>query len=155
MSHNPRTDSPRRIDERPSRSRRLSLLFWVATVTLSATAAKGQTCEPHWSDEFPTGELTSPSVRAIAVFDDDSGTGPALYVGGGFETAAELPLNHMAKLMPNTTWAPVADGTDGHVHALVTFDDGLGAGESLYAGGTFSQAGRVEASRIAKWDGES
>ncbi len=155
MSHNPRTGSPRSINARPSRSSRLSLLSWVATVTLTATAVKGQTCEPHWSDEFPAGELWNGAVRAMTVFDDDSGTGPALYVGGGFETAAELPLNHMAKLMPNNAWAPLANGTNGTVIALVTFDDGLGAGEALYAGGTFSKAGRVEASRIAKWDGES
>ena len=155
MSHNPRTGSLRCINARPSRSSLLSLLSWVATVTLTATAVKGQTCEPHWSDEFPAGELWNGAVRAMTVFDDDSGTGPALYVGGGFETAAELPLNHMAKLMPNNAWAPLANGTNGTVIALVTFDDGLGAGEALYAGGTFSKAGRVEASRIAKWDGES
>ena len=159
MSHNPRTDSPRRIDERSSRSRRLSLLFAIATVALSVTAAKGQTCEPRWSDEFPEGELRGGNgfgiVRAITAFDDDSGAGPALYVGGSFETAAELPLNHMAKLMPNNTWAPLAEGIDGTVVALVTFDDGLGAGEALYAGGNFSKAGNVEASHIAKWDGES
>ncbi len=155
MSRSPRTDSPRGINDRPSRSRRLSLLFWVATVTLSATAAKGQICVPHWSDEFPAGELTSGMVQAITVFDDGSGTGPALYVGGAFATAAELPLNHMAKLMPNNGWAPLANGTNGNVFALGTFDDGLGAGEALYAGGNFSKAGSVEASRIAKWDGEN
>ncbi len=47
MTYVIRTDSLRAIDERPSRSRRLSVLFFVATATLSATAAKGQTCEPH------------------------------------------------------------------------------------------------------------
>ena len=151
------TDSLRAIDERPSRSRRLSLLFWVATVTLSATAAKGQTCEPHWSDDFPAGELMGGYgyVKAITSFDDDSGTGPAVYIGGSFQTADGLPLNHMAKLMPNNAWAPVADGTDGQVRTLVTFDDGLGRGEALYAGGYFDIAGGVSANGIAKWDGES
>ncbi len=113
MSRNPRTDSSWGIDERPSRSRLLSLLFWVATVTLSATAAKGQTCEPHWSDEFRSGDLESPGVVwAMTVFDD--GTGPARYIGGGFDTAGGLLLNNIAKLMPNNAWAPVADGTDGN-----------------------------------------
>ena len=155
MSHSPTTDSPWGIDESAIRWRLFSLLFLLSTLTLSATAARGQTCEPHWSAEFPAGELTSGMVQAITVFDDGSGTGPALYVGGSFETAADLPLNRMAKLMPNNAWAPLANGTNGNVFALVTFDDGLGAGEALYAGGTFSQAGSVEASRIAKWDGES
>ncbi len=153
MSRKPRTDSPRGIDGSAKRSRLLSLLFSVATVALSATAAKGQTCEPHWSDEFPAGELTGGMVQAMTVFDDGSGTGPALYVGGSFETAPDLSLNHMAKLMPNNAWAPLAEGTDGNVFTLVTFDDGLGA--ALYAGGTFSKAGNIEASRIARWDGES
>jgi trimeric autotransporter adhesin len=36
---------------------------------------------------------------------------------------------------------------------LVLFDDGDGA--ALYAGGTFTQAGGVEANYIARWDGSS
>jgi hypothetical protein len=39
------------------------------------------------------------------------------------------------------------------VNAFAVFDDGSGA--AIYAGGQFTQAGGVSASRIAKWDGTS
>jgi hypothetical protein len=41
------------------------------------------------------------------------------------------------------------------MHALAAFDDGGGAGPALYAGGTFTTAGGVAASYIARWDGTS
>ncbi|MCH8822292.1 MAG: hypothetical protein IH984_02175 [Planctomycetes bacterium] len=132
----------------------ISVLLCMAT-GIFALPVQAQECEPHWSDEFPSGALLGGSVQATTVFDDGSGTGPALYVGGGFETTFELPLNHMGKLMPNGAWAPLAEGVNGNVFTLVTFDDGLGAGEALYSAGIFSEAGNIEASRIAKWDGES
>jgi hypothetical protein len=49
------------------------------------------------------------------------------------------------------------DGLNGIVHAFAVFDeDGASPGPpALYVGGTFSTAGGVPASRIARWDGES
>ena len=154
MSHNPRTASPRRINARPSRSRLLSMLSWVASVTLTATAVKGQTCAPHWSDEFPNAGLNS-FVRAITDFDDGSGQGPALYIGGHFSQGEVQVLNHVARLDSANGWASLGEGVDGVVRVLTTFDDGLGNGEALYAGGSFTKADGASVSSIAKWDGQT
>ncbi len=49
---------------------------------------------------------------------------------------------------------PVGDpGLSGTVRATVVFDDGTGS--ALYAGGTFTTAGGLPASNIAKWNGSS
>ena len=52
-----------------------------------------------------------------------------------------------------SSWAALGSGLNGSVHALTVFDDG--GGPALYAGGSFTSAGGVAASRIAKWDGSS
>lgn len=90
------------------------------------------------------------SVTAFAVFDD--GTGPALYVGGLFNTAGGLPAEKIAK-WDGSSWSEVGGGLDGGVNALVVFDDG--SGPALYVGGRFSLAGSNPANRIARWDGTS
>jgi hypothetical protein len=104
-----------------------------------------------WS---PLGSGLSSAVRALAVFDDGSGGGPELYVGGYFETAGGVPANYMAK-WNGTTWSAVDDpfGFNGVVSALTVFDDGLGGGPALYAGGEFTTAGLTPANRVAKWNG--
>jgi hypothetical protein len=54
------------------------------------------------------------------------------------------------------SWLPTfgeRPGMDNSVSALTVFDDGGGA--ALYAGGAFTTAGGVAASRIAQWDGSS
>ena len=40
------------------------------------------------------------------------------------------------------------------LESMAVYDDGLGPGPALYVGGYFSSAGGVEASYIARWDGE-
>ncbi|MCP4594625.1 MAG: hypothetical protein GY842_28165 [bacterium] len=97
------------------------------------------------------------SVRALTTFDDS--TGEALYAGGSFYAAGEnaasrLVANNIAK-WDGSGWSalfgPSATGVNSDVNALTTFDDGTG--EALYVGGTFSTAGGVTVSRIAKWNG--
>jgi len=97
-------------------------------------------------------------VRALAVFDDGLGSGPALYAGGWFTTAGGVPANRIAKWNADTeTWSPLSSGMSGgsqtSVNVLTVYDDGLGDGPALYAGGDFSVAGGVNANCIAKWDG--
>jgi hypothetical protein len=89
-------------------------------------------------------------VYALAVFDDGSGGGPALYAGGWFSTAGGTPADHVAR-WDGTSWSALSTGPDGDVYSLGVFDDGGGA--ELFAGGLFSNAGAVAANRIAKWDG--
>ncbi len=91
-------------------------------------------------------------VHALAVFDDGSGAGPALYAGGTFTSAGGVAANHVAR-WNGSSWAPLESGLNEAVHALVVFDDGSGAGPALHAGGSFTAAGGVGASRIARWNG--
>jgi hypothetical protein len=96
------------------------------------------------------------SVRALVVFDD--GTGPALYVGGSFETAGGVTVNGTAR-WDGTSWSALGSGI-GHeepsarfVRGLIVFDDGTGP--ALYAAGQFDTAGGAPAPKIAKWDGQA
>jgi hypothetical protein len=102
-----------------------------------------------WS---PLGDGVNNTVYALAVFDDGSGRGAALYVGGIFSSAGGVAVNNIAR-WDGASWHPVADGLDGTVYALAVFDDG--SGPTLYAGGTFTHAGAAEALGIATWDGSS
>ncbi len=53
-------------------------------------------------------------------------------------------------------WVPNFIGEDSQfVFALTMFDDGLGGGPALYAGGSFTMAGGVIVNRVAKWDGNA
>jgi hypothetical protein len=103
----------------------------------------------------------SPVVFALTVFDDGSGSGPALYAGGGFTTAGGILANRIAK-WDGTSWSSLGTGSANGmggvattVQALTVFDDGSGSGPALYAGGTFTTAGGVPANRIVKWNGTS
>ena len=95
-------------------------------------------------------------VNALAVFDD--GMGSALYAGGIFTTAGGVTVNRIAR-WDGSTWStlngPGGTGvmSPGGVLALMAFDDGIGAGPALYAGGDFITAGGVTANGIAKWQG--
>ncbi len=91
-------------------------------------------------------------VYSMTVFDDGGGGGPALYLGGEFASAGDVPASRIAR-WNGTTWTPVGGGVDAGVYSLATFDDGTGGGASLYAGGFFSSAGGAPASGVAKWDG--
>jgi hypothetical protein len=93
----------------------------------------------------------TPAVHSLKVFQEVRGTS-ALYAGGSFDTAGGVPANNIAK-WDGTQWAALASGMDDVVDVLTVFDDGIGSGPALYAGGRFSTAGGVPASRIAKWDG--
>lgn len=85
--------------------------------------------------------------RAFAAF--DSGSGPALYVGGNFSTAGGIPANNIAR-WNGSSWSAVGSGTAGEINSLATFNDG--SGEALYVGGTFTSAGGVAGTAaIARW----
>jgi len=97
------------------------------------------------------------TVSALAVFDDGSGGGPALFAGGNFVFAGSGPASGIAK-WNGSDWSALGTGLSGGafgtlVNALTVFDDG--SGPALYAGGNFTAAGDDPASAIAKWDGSS
>ena len=120
----------------------------VGRLALAATSS----CQPSWLPTFDAQPGLGGSVRALAVFDD--GTGPALYVGGWFSTAGSVTANKIAR-WDGSTWSALGSGVSGGqfpvVNALDVFDDG--SGPALFVGGSFTNAGGVPASRIAKWDG--
>ena len=87
-------------------------------------------------------------VKALAV--DASGN---LYAGGLFSAIGGVAYNRIAK-WDGSTWSALGSGvnsgySDG-VNALAIDEAG-----NLYAGGTFTVAGGVSASNIARWDGSS
>jgi hypothetical protein len=80
------------------------------------------------------------------VFDD--GTGPALYVSGGFASAGGLPASNIAK-WNGSSWSALGSGLDNSSTRLAVWDDGNG--EALYVCGGFSNAGGQASPRLAKW----
>ncbi len=99
-----------------------------------------------------TGPGVTPSVMAMAAFDD--GTGEALYVAGQtFNTAGGVPVSRIAR-WDGSSWSAVGAGfDDGIVWGLSVFDDGTGP--ALYASGTFTSSGGVPMTGLARWNGSS
>ena len=131
--------------------------------TFTASGSTGLNRIAKWNGTSWTalGNGLNNAVNALCVYDD--GTGPALYAGGAFTIAignipaANIVVNGIAR-WNGTAWSavtanatPADRGMNGPVNALAVFDDG--AGESLYAGGSFSTADTIPASNIAAWDG--
>jgi len=98
------------------------------------------------------GLVANLGAYALEVFDD--GAGPSRYVGGTFTSAGGIPASYIAR-WDGSEWhaleGPNGQGVNGFVNELVTYDDG--SGPVLLAGGWFSAAGGIPASRLAKWDG--
>ena len=92
------------------------------------------------------------NVHSMTVFDDGSGT--ALHVGGNTGAFDSTIVNAVAK-WNGSSWGALGSGisTFGIVRSLAALD--VGSGSAVYAGGTFSSAGGVSASNIARWDGTS
>ena len=108
------------------------------------------------SSWFDVGGGTSHAIHALAVFDD--GGGPALYLGGEFVSAGGLPSTRSIAKWDGTSFSALGGGVtpvNNRVWALTVFDDGLGGGPALYAGGSFSNLGGVAANHVTKWDGIS
>ncbi|HZM01242.1 MAG TPA: hypothetical protein VFD43_13425 [Planctomycetota bacterium] len=105
--------------------------------------------DTHW---MALGTGTNGPVHAIAAFDDGSGGGPALYVGGNFASAGGASATNVAK-WSGSSWSALGDGMRNGVRALSAWDDGTGAGSALYAAGTVTSPYIVAAPQVAKWDG--
>lgn len=110
----------------------------------------GSGCSPDWLPTFGGLPGVDLLIDSFASFDD--GSGPALFVGGHFESAGGLPARSIAK-WDGSAWHALASGVDGNIFAMVVFDDG--SGPALYVGGVFSHSGAQPISSLAKWDGTS
>jgi hypothetical protein len=93
-----------------------------------------------------TGALT-PVVYAVTV------SGADVYAGGFFSSAGGVPANGIAK-WNGASWSAFGNG--------VTTISGAGTvagialdGANVYAGGSFSTAGTVAASNVARWNGSA
>ena len=95
--------------------------------------------------------------NSFASIDPPGESEPALYVGGLFQDAGDIHSPYFAK-WNGTDWSTTGNGMAGE-ESLTTvadfqpFDDGLGDGVMLYAGGTFASAGGIGSRWITKWDG--
>jgi hypothetical protein len=122
--------------------------------TVLPRPALATNCQTHWLPTFGGCSGANGQVRSFATFDD--GTGEALYVGGEFGDAGGVSAPGIAK-WDGTHWSALGSGLSGsalmQADALCVFDDG--GGPALYVGGSFTSAGGVPASRIAKWNGSS
>ena len=105
-----------------------------------------------WSTlEGASGEGIVGEVRALEVW--DRGSGPELYVGGGFSIAGGLPVKNIAR-WDGTEWSDLAGSSSqwqGGVRDLLVHDDGSGA--SLFVAGSFTEISGVAADRVARWNG--
>ncbi len=104
-------------------------------------------CSTNWIPTFGPHNALDDLVNAMQVFDD--GTGPALYVGGKFQTSGSLELRGVAK-WNGAGFTPLGVGPANYsledVRTLTVYDDGGGA--ALYAAGNFSSGGG-----LTRWDG--
>ena len=92
-------------------------------------------------------------VRDFGVFDDGSGSGPALFATGFFDHSGGTQIRgHLAK-WDGSQWNEVFPALfDAPAMAMVVDDDGTG--EVMYFVGTFSSVGFFEDTNgVAKWDG--
>ncbi|MFI4916575.1 MAG: GC-type dockerin domain-anchored protein [Phycisphaerales bacterium JB060] len=97
--------------------------------------------------EGPDGIGLDGPAGSLAVYDD--GTGPALYVGGGFGTAGGIPARHIAR-WDGSNWSGVGEGCALVPNRLVVHNPGTGP--VLVAGGHVSGAsGPVDS--MCAWDG--
>ncbi len=98
----------------------------------------------------------NPLVTCMAVFDDEQGGGPQLYIGGRFSAVNGVPANMIAR-WNGSTWSAV--GTNlaprnaaAEIDAMLVHDDGTGA--ALYVGGTNLRLNGDGINRAtAKWNG--
>ena len=74
--------------------------------------------------------------------------GELLYVGGRFDRAGNREAKNIAIYnIRSRRWQDVGGGVNGIVNAVAKGPDGI------YIGGTFTEAGTVEANGVVRWDG--
>lgn len=131
------------------------LLFVGGTFT---TAGGGMATSPGvaaWDgdDWRGFGDGVSGAVNDFIIYDD--GTGPALYIAGRFSVAGGRN-GHLAR-WNGSEFEEVGGGLSGgdNPRATIMAVHDFGDGDELVVGGNFFQAGGVDASCIARWNGDT
>jgi hypothetical protein len=101
-----------------------------------------------WSD-VPGGGPNG-TVFALCVHDD--GRGPALYVGGSFNTCGGITAYSLARF-DGANWEAVDGGIGGTVYALANVDDDGDGDRELFVGGRFQETATVASANIARLEG--
>lgn len=96
--------------------------------------------------------IVGDSVRDLEVFDDGSGAGEQLWVGGKFHLAGGQSMLNLAA-WNGTSWTGPASTPNDIVGALEVFDDGILP--FLAVGGFYSHVGGLLVNNIAGWNGSS
>ncbi|MFM9994910.1 MAG: GC-type dockerin domain-anchored protein [Phycisphaerales bacterium] len=128
-----------------------------AAAALWAWTTLGQPCEPGWGEPFANVPRFTSEVRALAVFDDGSGT--RLYAGGLITGAGPPACGFMR--WEADRWEEVAviegvwagSGTPPGIYFLTVLD--IGGGPELFAGGQFSSIDGVPVTGLARWNGRT
>ncbi|MFN0135132.1 MAG: hypothetical protein ACKVS9_03345 [Phycisphaerae bacterium] len=129
-------------------------LFWVfahSALLFATTTTFGQTCPNRWTpDLFPGRPGFSGPAYCALDFDDGTGTGTQLYVGGGFEYSGGFRANNVIR-WNGSELSPVGAGFNNEIYDLAVYDDG--SGPKLYACGSNYSSNGVPVGFIARWNG--
>ncbi|MBK7876044.1 MAG: hypothetical protein IPJ77_09870 [Planctomycetes bacterium] len=102
---------------------------------------------------FPGLHSSFPERAEVALeYDDHSGEGPALFVGGRFDGIGTELTSNLAR-WHGDRWSSLPATPNGVVTCLQPFDDGHG--EELFVGGTFTSIGGLPVHSVAAWNGAS
>ena len=99
------------------------------------------------SQWYPLGSGMNGSVTALAI------TNGVLYVGGGFTTAGGISANRIAS-WDGANWTALGTGLTGG-SGFVAVAGIAFRNNDVFVGGSFTNAGGVVATGVAKWDGSA
>jgi hypothetical protein len=130
---------------------------FAGALALCAAPTKAQ-CDGTWISGFANPGLGRPTVAPLAfasiLWDPDGEEGPIaprLVIGGAFSSVNGVAATNLAQ-WDGTTWSPVGGSVNGQVNCLFVVANQSG-GNDLIVGGSFSTAGSVSVTGIARWNG--
>jgi hypothetical protein len=100
------------------------------------------------------GQGLSGSASCLATLTVGNGGQPALFAGGRIRVPPSTEYRVGIARFDGQSWQAVGEGLNGSVYAITAFDDGLGDGPVLFAGGSFQPSGAGTPEYVlARWSG--